>query len=144
VSGSLRTTGRVAAAALLTAASAVLTGCDATRAEVWVRNQTDRTYALLLAATEGPKRLAFVEIPPVSQGLAHERHGPPVASFVLYNADCRPVAGGAIRDARTALVIDDRGVAIDGMDVGVVDLLMEGQPDVLYREIGDCRGMFGG
>ena len=94
MSGSSPTARWVAAATLVVAAIAA--GCDGYHAEVWVLNSTDRTYALLLAVDDGPDRIRFVEIVPASECLAHQRAGRPVASFVLFNSDCRPVAGGAV------------------------------------------------
>jgi hypothetical protein len=142
VSGSSPTARWVAAATLLLAAAAA--GCDGYRGEVWVRNMTDRTYALLLAIDDGPDRLAFVEIVPASEGLAHQRAGQSVASFVLFNADCRPVAGGAIKGPRTTIVIDEGGVALDDSDViDTAVVLANMRPGLAYQEVGDCRDPLG-
>lgn len=124
--------------------AAIAAGCDGYHAEVWVRNSTDRTYALLLAVDDGPDRIRFVEIVPASEGLAHQRAGRPVASFVLFNSDCRPVAGGAIKGARTTIVIDDRGVVLDTGDVtDTAAVLANMWPESTYRTMPDCRDRLG-
>jgi hypothetical protein len=140
VSGSIPTARRIAVTALLAAVAAVPVACGAHRAEVWVRNMTDRTYSLLLATGDGPDRLAFVEILPASQGLAHQAAGRPISSFVLFSADCRPLAGGVIKGARMAILIDDRGVALDTRDAMIpVDVLADLRPWPAYQAVEDCR-----
>jgi hypothetical protein len=144
VSGSLPIARRVVATTLLVIASIAPTACATDRAEVWVHNLTDRTYALLLATADGPDRLAFVEILPASRGLAHQRAGRPVDSFVLFNADCRPVAGGAIKGMRTDILIDDRGVALETDGLGdPAEVLAAMRPSLTYREVEDCRDPIG-
>jgi hypothetical protein len=138
VTGSKRASRWIAAAPLIAVAAVVLGGCGTRRAEVWVRNHTDRAYALLLPVDTVGHDLAFFEIPPLSDGLAHQRNGPHLGSFVLFNADCRPIAGGAIKQQRTALVIHDGGVEIRP-DAGPL-IPWAG---ISYRDVPDCRARSG-
>jgi hypothetical protein len=138
VTGSKRATRWIVAAPLLAVAGAVLGGCGTSRAEVWVRNHTDRAYALLLPVDTDAHDLAFIEIPPLSDGLAHERSGPHLGSFVLFTADCRPIAGGAIKQQRTALIIGDGGVEIRPGDWPPI-----AWPRIPYRDVPDCRARAG-
>jgi hypothetical protein len=138
VTGSKRASRWIAAAPLIAVAAVVLGGCWTSRAEVWVRNHTDRAYALLLPVDTDAQDIAFVEIPPLSDGLAHHRNGPHLGSFVLFTADCRPIAGGAIKQQRTALVIHDGGVEIRPEARPLMPW-----PAIAYRDVPDCRARSG-
>jgi hypothetical protein len=138
MTGSERASRWIVAAPLLAVAAAVVGGCGSSRAEVWVRNHTDRAYALLLPVDTDAHDLAFVEIPPRSDGLAHQRSGPHLGSFVLFTADCRPIAGGAIKQQRTALIIDDGGVEIRSSTGSLIPW-----PSIAYRDVPDCRARSG-
>lgn len=108
---STRPVRRGRAPSLLAATALALAGCAPPYAEVWVRNERDGAFTLHLRS-EAASGDRYVAIPARSQGIALRHIGRPPTTFVLLSAQCRPVAGGAIKADAIGLVIDELGVDI--------------------------------
>jgi hypothetical protein len=126
--------GRTASVLVVLVAGIGLAGCAARpAAEVWVRNDTETRFILRLtypAAVDG----LYVEITPNSLGLARGADDPPQV-FLLMSEDCRPVAGGAIKQPVTGFVIDGGGVDLQA-NVRIADRARA----VRYRSLPACFG----